>query len=105
VGNNAAYSTFQHTVITLYDRDKLDLDLLDALAEEHQGTDIDSGGDTGLTANDGKDLEAICIAIVDPGWSPTKSENEEDYDDPDEWEDEELYDKWRNITDKRWGWR
>jgi len=103
VGNNAAYSTFQHTIITLYDRNKLDLELLDTLAEEYSGTDIDSGGDTGLTAKDGKNLEAICIHIVDPEWVPVKNEDTTVYDDPDHWEWDERYWKWEEICG-RWGW-
>jgi hypothetical protein len=103
VGNNAAYSTFQHTIITLYDRNKLDLELLDTLAEEYRDTDIDSGGDTGLTAKDGRDLESICILIVDPEWVPVKNENETIYSDPDHWEWDERYWKWEEICG-RWGW-
>ncbi|SRR6266487_2748109 len=104
MGNNAAYSTFQHAVITIYNRGKLDLDLLDALAQEYRDTDIDSGGDTGLTAKDGKHLEAICILLVDPEWVPVKIDDERVYRDPDEWESSERYWKWYEITRGRWGW-
>jgi hypothetical protein len=95
VGNNAAYSAFQHTIITIYDHEKLDLDLLDALAEPYRGSDIDSGGDIGLTAKDGKTLEEICILVVDPEWIPVKNAKDNT---------EEYYYKWKSITDERWGW-
>jgi len=104
MGNNAAYSTFQHTIIALYDRGKLDLELLDTLAEEYSGTDIDSGGDTGLLAADGKTLEEICLLMVDPGWSPVQNEDQSIYPEPEAWQWYERYWKWRSITGERWGW-
>ena len=103
MGNNGAYSNFQNTVILLYNSGKLDLNILDTLAEEYRDTDIDSGGDTGITAKDGKDLEEICILLVDPEWLPIKNENEV-YSHPDQWEWEEHYWKWEEITCNRWGW-
>jgi hypothetical protein len=105
LGNNVTYSTFQHTVITLYNHGVLTVDLLDELAKEYEGTDIDSGGDTGLLTKDGKTLEEVCIGLIDPAWIPERSENDEDYMDPAEWEDEERYYKWERITDGRWGWK
>lgn len=104
MGNNAAYSTFQHTIITIYNHDKLDLVLLDELAREYANTDIDSGGDTGLLSKDGKTLEEICIQLVDPGWTPVKNDNESVYYNPDDWESDEWSEKWGSITNKRWGW-
>jgi|SRR5947209_8601833 len=103
MGNNAAYSTFQHTIITLYNHNALTLALLDELAKEYKDTDIDSGGDTGLTAKDGKTLEEVCIGLVDPTWVVTKQDDEH-YVNPEFWEDDERYEKWTSITDDRWGW-
>lgn len=106
MGNNQAYSTFQTTVIKLYDRGKLDLELLDELAKEYSNTDIDSGGDTGLLAKDGKDLETLCIGIVDPAWTLGEPTAEElaGYNDLEDWQGSTRYDKWSEITDERWGW-
>lgn len=103
MGNNAAYSTFQHTVITIYNHGVLSLPLLDELAKEYAGTDIDSGGDTGLLARDGKTLEDICIFLVDSEWKPVKSDDESIYSDPEHWEWDEEYWKWEEICG-RWGW-
>lgn len=96
MGNNAAYTTFEHTIITLYDKGVLDLDLLDTLAKEYAGSDIDSGGSRNLKTKDGKDLETVCIELVDPGW---KSESEVESDDY--WD--ERYDKWDEVQG-RWHW-
>lgn len=104
MGNNTAYSTFQHTVITIYDHNKLDLELLDELAKEYAHTDIDSGGDTGLLSKDGKTLEEICIEIVEPGWIPVKNEDESVYYNPIDWEFDERYNMWQSITNDRWKW-
>ncbi|OLB44110.1 MAG: hypothetical protein AUG51_22215 [Acidobacteria bacterium 13_1_20CM_3_53_8] len=103
VGNNAAYATFQHTIITLYNHNVLTLALLDELAREYTDTDIDSGGDTGLTTKDGKTLEEVCIGLVDPQWLPVKREDA-NYVNPKYWEEEERYEKWYEITNGRWEW-
>lgn len=106
MGDNQAYSNFQQMVINLYDADRLDLVVLDILAEPYRDTDIDSGGDTGILTKDGKALEDVCIATIDPDWLPAKSANEKytsvawDGD----WEAESRYEKWCDITRNRWGW-
>lgn len=118
MGNNAAYATFQQTVITLYDHEKLDLATLDALAEEYRDTDIDSGGDTGLLSQDGKDLEQVCIATVFPSWTPQEpTEEEVDQAAKKAWPRgdrsaaraaflwEQKYAQWRLLIEARWGWR
>lgn len=91
MGNNQAYSTFQRTVINLYNRGKLDLEMLDELAEEYRGTDIDSGGDLGIETKDGKTLEQVCIELVNPGFLPRDDSSDEYYE-------------WERITTERWGW-
>jgi hypothetical protein len=103
MGNNAAYSAFEHTIITIYDHGVLSLPLLDALAKDYEGMDIDPGGSRNLETKDGKTLEEVCIGLVDPSWVPVKTADF-DYDDPDEWEWEERSGKWCEITDERWGW-
>lgn len=118
MGNNAAYATFQQTIITLYDHEKLDLATLDALAEEYRDTDIDSGGDTGLLARDGRDLETICIATVFPEWAPQEpTEEQVSQAASTSWHRgdrnaaradllwEQKYAQWCLLTEVRWGWR
>ena len=103
MGNNAAYSTFEYTVVTIYDHGVLTLELLDALARDYTGMDIDAGGSRDLTTKDGKTLEEVSIGLVDPQWKPVKRDDKH-YSDPEFWEDDECYDKWTSITDERWGW-
>jgi|SRR5437899_1204024 len=104
MGNNAAYSSFEYTIITIYNHGKLTLELLDELAKDYEGMDVDSGGSRDLVTKDGKTLEEVCIGLIDPAWVPVKSTEPNAYYTPDEWEDEERYDKWMEITDGRWGW-
>lgn len=98
MGNNVAYTAFQYTIISIYDKGVLDLELLDTLAALYADTDIDSGGDTGLLAQDGSDLETICIRTVDPSF-PLEQQPGEEQDDY--WD--RKYDKWLEI-EGRWGW-
>lgn len=92
MGNNEAFATFETMVIRLYDLGKLDLETLDAIAENWRGTDIDSGGQQYLEAKDGKGLEEIVIDLVDPGW--ILHEDDEDA----------LWDKFAEIKESRWEW-
>ena len=105
MGNNAAYSAFEHTIITIYNHGVLTLELLDEIAKDLEGMDVDSGGSRDHTTKDGKTLEYVCIGLVDPEWVPVKDTESDAYYDPDEWEYEERYSKWEEITDNRWGWR
>lgn len=103
MGNNAAYSSFEHTIITIYDHGVLTLPLLDVLAKDYEGMDVDSGGSRDLKTKDGKTLEEICIGLVDPSWVPVKGDDTW-YSDPDHWEWDEEYNKWNEIRHGRWGW-
>lgn len=97
MGNNAAYSTFEHTIVTLYDKGVLDLGLLDTLAKNLTGESPDSGGSRNLKTKDGKNLELVCIGLVDPEWTPESKVNSDDYY-------EEIYEKWFSLV-LRWKWR
>lgn len=99
MGNNAAYSSFEYTIITIYNHGVLTLELLDELAKDYEGMDVDSGGSRDLQTKDGKTLEEVCIGLVDPGWKPDNV-----YPSDEEWQWEERYNKWHEITDERWGW-
>lgn len=47
MGNNAAFTSFEASVIACYNKGVLDRGLLDALAKPYKGSDIDRGGMTG----------------------------------------------------------
>ena len=64
MGNNAAYSTFEQTVVGAYKLGKLDKELLAVLMESYEGMDIDSGGKAGLTADDGLEVEEIVLKVM-----------------------------------------
>lgn len=103
MGNNAAYSSFEYTIITIYNHGVLTLELLDELAKDYEGMDVDSGGSRDLQAKDGKKLEEICIGLVDPGWAPD-NDTHYLYSSDEEWDNEERYNKWCEITHGRWRW-
>lgn len=60
MGNNAAFTSFEATVIAVYNRGVLDKDLLSDLMEPYRDVDIDSGGMQGTLSKDGFD----CVEIV-----------------------------------------
>lgn len=97
MGNNQAYAFFESTVVGLYDKGLLTVEVLDAVAEPYRGSDIDSGGSQELEAADGKQLEDIVFSLLLP-----------DYAVPPEWQDDEgeyRYEEFHTITSGRWGWR
>jgi hypothetical protein len=61
MGNNAAFTAFEATVIAVYNYGILDQKLLSELMEPYRGVDIDSGGMQGTLAKDGLDIEEIVI--------------------------------------------
>ena len=61
MGNNAAFTAFEATVIAVYNRGLLDQELLTELMKPYEGSDIDTGGEMGTLANDGLDIEEIVI--------------------------------------------
>ena len=61
MGNNAAFTAFEATVIAVYNRGLLDQELLTELMKPYEGSDIDTGGQRGTLANDGLDIEEIVI--------------------------------------------
>jgi|GEM_PF-2025700 len=97
----AAYAAFERCVISLYDQGVLTLDLLDVLASAYWGTHVASAGSKGLVAHDGKDLQQICIALVDPSFALIAKGSRDDNEEC--WERELR--KWSEITRKRWNWR
>lgn len=61
MGWNRGYTIFEATVVGAYDLGKLDKALLGVLMEPYRGSDIDSGGEVGLSAKDGLGIREIVI--------------------------------------------
>jgi hypothetical protein len=59
MGNNAAFTAFEATVIAVYNKGVLDLELLSTFMEQYRDVDIDHGGMEGTLSNDGLDVEEI----------------------------------------------
>lgn len=95
MGNNEAYADFETTVIELYDAGGLTKESLERIGKRYWGKygDIDSGGSQDLLTHDGKDLLHVVVETMAPDFKPQS-------DDIDE-VDEELYEKFSEITD---GW-
>lgn len=109
MGWNQGYSIFEETVIRLYDLGKLDRDILAAIMGPYRGTDVDSGGEMGLTTRDGLDVvDVVCrvmgVALppkpdlpADYGdWTPEQSRASDEYY-------EARCEAFRTIT-KQFGW-
>jgi hypothetical protein len=110
MGNNAAFTSFEASVLAVYNKGVLDKELLDALAKPYEDTDIDRGGMTGDLAKDGLDIDGIVLKIYGIELPPK----------PDlpkhrsEWtqEQEKANDAWYDLQcealqsiEKAWGWR
>lgn len=109
MGNNAAYRSFEATVVGAYRLGKLDKDLLKVLMEPYRNMDIDSGGKAGLTGEDGLEVEEIVIKVWG-GKVPDRPKLPKDYmkwTPAQDQENEAYYDALGNafnkITDK-FGW-
>lgn len=92
MGWNAGYTIFEATVVGAYDLGKLDKDLLTVLMEPYRDSDIDAGGERGLTSKDGLDVVNIVLKTwgeVPPAkpelpddyraWTPEQDRENEDY--------------------------
>lgn len=94
------YTTFEQTVIALYDKRSLTLSLLDTLGWMYKGIEVDSAGSQGLITNDGKDVQQVCISLVNPSFALVEKGSK---DDDEEYWEQELK-EWTNIVGIRWGW-
>lgn len=64
MGNNSAFTAFEHSVVACYKKKSLDKHLLKTLMEPYRDTDIDSGGKVGLFVREnGQRLEVEDIVI------------------------------------------
>ena len=61
MGNNAAFTAFEATVIAVYNVGLLDQELLSKLMEPYRGVDIDQGGMVGTLTSDKLDVEEVVI--------------------------------------------
>jgi len=110
MGNNAAFTLFEASVLAVYDHGVLDKELLSDLMEPYRDTDIDRGGMIGTLSKKDK-LDVIEIVIKTFGKEPPpKPQQPKDYR---TWTDEQsrLNDEWldrrrelfSDIT-RRFGW-
>ena len=95
-----AYAKFEETIINLYEREWLTLNLLDSLAAQYRLVGPDSAGSQHVVAKDGRDLQQICLALVDPTFPLVERGSDGD----DELWEQELK-KWEEMVRERWDWR
>ena len=111
MGNNAAFTSFEASVIAVYNKGVLDQELLDALAAPYEGMDIDRGGMEGTLTKDGLDIDGVICKVygivlcpypdIPKDWHVWTDEQR---DANDAWQ-ESKGDALRKITYDRWGWR
>jgi hypothetical protein len=98
MGNNAAFSSFEQTVVAVYNSGCLDKKLLSHLMEPYRDMDIDSGGMEDLLSK--KDnLDVVDIVLKTFGKVPPKKPNlPKDFT---KWTEDHIR-KNDNYHDKRW---
>jgi hypothetical protein len=94
----SAYAAFENVILDLYEQEMLTLALLDAIVLQYRQVGMDSAGSQGLRTHDGKDLQQVCIELVDPTFPIVVSGSSEDHE---EYWEQEL-NKWQEIVSKRW---
>jgi hypothetical protein len=109
MGNNAAFTSFEASVIAVYNRGVLDKELLDALAAPYEGMDIDRGGMEGTLTKDGLDIDGVICKVYGIVLAPYpdipkdwREQTPEQQDLNDEWV-EAKYEAIHKIQEK-WGW-
>lgn len=110
MGNNAAFSSFEKTVLAVYNKGVLDKELLSALMEPYRDVDIDSGGMAGtLSKNDKLDIVDIVIKTFGktPPEAPKLPKNYKDWTPDQEKQSDDYHEKrwemFHQITRKH-GW-
>jgi hypothetical protein len=63
MGNNQAFTSFEASVIAVYNRGVLDKELLKDLAAPYADTDIDRGGMEGTLTKDGLDIDGVVLKV------------------------------------------
>ncbi len=110
MGNNQAFSSFEASVIAVYNRGVLDKKLLDALAKPYAGMDIDRGGMEGLLTKDRLDIDGVILKVYGVKLPP-RPKLPKDWqkwtnaqrDANDAWQ--ELKSEALNKIESKWGWR
>lgn len=109
MGNNAAFTSFEASVIAVYNRGVLDKELLAALAAPYEDTDIDRGGMEGTLAKDGLDIDGVILKVYGVEVPPApvlpkdyKTWTQEQEDANEAWNDL-VYNAVQKI-EKEWGW-
>ena len=111
MGNNAAFTTFEATVLSLYDQGALTPEALAAEMEPYRGSDIDSGGMLGTLSKDGLDVEEIVLKVFDASIpdGPKLPKDYKSWTEEDHAVNKEYYDRHSEalskITYDRFGWR
>lgn len=110
MGNNQAYTDWEKTVISAYNRKILSPEFLSELCEMHRGSDIDSGGKYGTLTKDGLDCEQVAIKVFG-GNLPVEPKLPKDYK---QWTDEQheandnyfdaIYAEFDRLVRKPFGW-
>jgi hypothetical protein len=112
MGNNAAFSSFEASVMAVYKRGKLDKKLLSDLMEPYRDMDIDSGGKEGLfVKKNGRVMEVEDVVIeifTGKFFEPPKLPNDCNTWTPEQYQANDDYQEKRGvafnkITDK-FGW-
>ena|SRR5207245_3204592 len=96
-----AYAAFEKTILNLYEQKILSADLLDRVARHYRLVGADSAGSQYVRTQDGKDLQQVCIELIDPAFPISARGSNEDHDES--WEQELK--KWEEIVRERWGWQ
>lgn len=66
MGWNSCYTTYESTVINVYDAGTLTAELLKSLMQPYVGSDMDHGGSMGLHSKDGLSADEIVCKIMEP---------------------------------------
>ena len=107
MGNRQAFTTFEATVMVLYRRCILTIDLLDEIGVLYRGMDVDYGGYAGIQAEDGRDVYEAVVRTLYPDWKPVKDEHylqvEAEYGEAFAFNDA-LEAFFVDVTSGRWGW-
>ena len=109
MGNNAAFTSFEASVIAVYNRGFLDKKLLKDLAKPYADMDIDRGGMEGTLTKDKLDIDGVILKVYGVSLPP-RPKLPKDYN---KWTpeqgraNEDWYDLQRDAVykiERTWGW-